>query len=450
MKKVSPWAWVPSVNFAEGIPYVIVITLSVVMYKQFGMSNGDVAFYTGWFYLPWLIKPLWSPVVDVLRTRRWWIVAMEMLVAVGLASIAFTLPLKGWLGWSMGLFWLLAFSSATHDIAADGFYMMGLNTSEQSFFVGIRSTFYRLATIAAEGGMLALIGWLTGRFSASQAEGDATRHAWMTALGVVAVLFLLLSLWHRFVLPRPENDCARTGADGGRRWASFFREFGASFATFFKKKGVLPALLFMLLFRFPEAQLTKISTLFLLDPPSAGGLGLTAAQVGLVKGTVGVIGLTLGGILGGMVASKGGLKKWLWPMVWAISLPDIVYIWLSFAQPSSLVLIASCLFIEQFGYGFGFTAYMLFLLYYARGNHETAHYAIATAFMAAGMMLPGMFAGYLQEWMGYKTFFIWITACCLVTFLVAKFIRRSLPLTPPKGGETSGGSHVTLSEEGEA
>ena len=252
MKKVSPWAWVPSVNFAEGIPYVIVITLSVVMYKQFGMSNGDVAFYTGWFYLPWLIKPLWSPVVDVLRTRRWWIVAMEMLVAVGLASIAFTLPLKGWLGWSMGLFWLLAFSSATHDIAADGFYMMGLNTSEQSFFVGIRSTFYRLATIAAEGGMLALIGWLTGRFSASQAEGDATRHAWMTALGVVAVLFLLLSLWHRFVLPRPENDCARTGADGGRRWASFFREFGASFATFFKKEGVWPALLFMLLFRSPR------------------------------------------------------------------------------------------------------------------------------------------------------------------------------------------------------
>jgi len=423
MKKTSPWAWVPSVNFAEGIPYVIVITLSVVMYKQFGMSNGDVAFYTGWFYLPWLIKPLWSPVVDMLKSRRWWIVSMEMLVAVGLASIAFTLPLKGWLGWSMGLFWLLAFSSATHDIAADGFYMMGLNTSEQSFFVGIRSTFYRLATIAAEGGMLALIGWLTGRFSANHTLDDATRRAWMTALGIVAALFLLLSLWHRFVLPRPGNDLPRTGTDSGHRWKAFFREFGASFASFFKKDGVWTALLFMLLFRFPEAQLTKISTLFLLDPPSAGGLGLTAAQVGLVKGTVGVIGLTLGGILGGMVASKGGLKKWLWPMVWAISLPDIVYIWLSFAQPSSLILIASCLFIEQFGYGFGFTAYMLFLLYYARGNHETAHYAIATAFMAAGMMLPGMFAGYLQEWMGYKTFFIWITACCLVTFLVAKFVK---------------------------
>jgi len=424
MKKTSPWTWVPSVNFAEGVPYVIVITLSVVMYKQFGMSNGDVAFYTGWFYLPWLIKPLWSPIVDILKTRRWWIVTMQMLVGVGLAAIAFTLPLKGWLAWSMGLFWLLAFSSATHDIAADGFYMMGLDEKEQSFFVGIRSTFYRLATIAAEGGMLALIGWLTGRFSAGQPLADATRHAWMAALGVAGALFIVFSLWHRLVLPHPAADHPSVKTDGeAGRWQSFFREFRSTFASFFKKDNVATALLFMLLFRFPEAQLTKISTLFLLDPVSQGGLGLTAAQVGLVKGTVGVIGLTLGGILGGIVASKGGLQKWLWPMVWAISLPDIVYIWLSIAQPSSLAVIATCLFVEQFGYGFGFTAYMLFLLYYARGSHETAHYAIATAFMAAGMMLPGMFAGYLQEWMGYRTFFIWVTACCAITFIVAKQVK---------------------------
>lgn len=439
MKKTSPWTWVPSVNFAEGVPYVIVITLSVVMYKQFGMSNGDVAFYTGWFYLPWLIKPLWSPIVGMLKTRRWWIVTMELLVGVGLAAIAFTLPLKGWLAWSMGLFWLLAFSSATHDIAADGFYMMGLNTSEQSFFVGIRSTFYRLATIASEGGVLALIGWLTGRFSNDLPMEDATRRGWMTALCIVGAVFVLFSLWHRFVLPRPADDHApeylssRNEAAGNgdevstiahdNRWKAFFREFGATFATFFKKENVGTALLFMLLFRFPEAQLTKISTLFLLDPVAEGGLGLTTAQIGLVKGTVGVIGLTLGGILGGIVASKGGLKKWLWPMVWAISLPDIVYIWLSFAQPSNLFIVGSCLFVEQFGYGFGFTAYMLFLLYYARGSHETAHYAIATAFMAAGMMLPGMFAGYLQEWMGYRTFFIWVTACCAITFLVAAWVK---------------------------
>ncbi|MBO4443371.1 MAG: MFS transporter [Bacteroidaceae bacterium] len=420
MKKVNPWAWVPTLYFAEGVPYVVVITLSVVMYKQMGLSNGDVAFYTGWFYLPWLIKPLWSPFVDLLRTRRWWITAMQLLVGVGLGAVAFTLPLSGWLQWSMGLFWLLAFSSATHDIAADGFYMMGLDASRQSFFVGIRSTFYRLATIAAEGGMLALIGLLTGRFSANAPASDATRRAWTTALCGVGVLFVLLSLYHRFVLPRPATDVP---SKESVRPAAFLREFAGSFASFFRKDNMWAALLFMLLFRLPEAQLTKMSTLFLLDPLDKGGLALSAAQVGLVKGTIGVIGLTLGGILGGIVASRGGLKRWLWPMVWAISLPDVVYIWMSYAQPSSLPLIASCLFVEQFGYGFGFTAYMLFLLYYARGSHETAHYAIATAFMAAGMMLPGMFAGYLQEWMGYRLFFIWVTACCLVTFLVTAFLR---------------------------
>ena len=422
MKKTNPWAWVPSLYFAEGVPYVIVITLSVVMYKQLGLSNGDVAFYTGWFYLPWLIKPLWSPIVGMIKTKRGWITAMQLVIAVALAAIAFTIPTKGWLQWTMGLFWLMAFSSATHDIAADGFYMMGLNSNEQSFFVGIRSTFYRLATIASEGGMLALIGWLTKRFGGEDPSADATRHAWMTALGVVAILFVLLCLWHRIALPRPIDDHASTEGKA-QNLRSFFREFATTFATFFQKDRMWAALLFMLLFRFPEAQLTKMSTLFLLDPVADGGLALSAAQVGLVKGTIGVIGLTLGGILGGIVASKGGLKKWIWPMVWAISLPDAVYIWLSFAQPSNMAIIASCLFIEQFGYGFGFTAYMLFLLYYARGSHETAHYAIATAFMAAGMMLPGMFAGYLQEWMGYRTFFIWVTACCAITFLVTAFLK---------------------------
>ena len=424
MKKVNPWAWVPSLYFAEGVPYVIVITLSVVMYKQMGLSNGDVAFYTGWFYLPWLIKPLWSPLVGIVRTSRWWITAMQLVVGVLLAAVAFTLPLHGWLAWSMALFWLLAFSSATHDIAADGFYMQALSSGDQSFFVGIRSTFYRLATIAAEGGLLALVGLLMGRFGKTMPEGSATRRAWMAALGGVAVLFVLLSLYHRFMLPR--LAAAQDAAEGEAHTVSarqFFSEFWRTFVTFFQKDRMWAALLFMLLFRLPEAQLTKMSTLFLLDPLDKGGLALTAAQVGLVKGTIGVIGLTLGGILGGIVASRGGLKRWLWPMVWAISLPDIVYIWMSYAQPSSLPLIASCLFIEQFGYGFGFTAYMLFLLYYARGNYETAHYAIATAFMAAGMMIPGMFAGYLQELMGYRMFFIWVTACCLVTFLVAAFLR---------------------------
>lgn len=407
----TPWAWVPSLYFAEGLPYVIVITLSVVMYKQLGLGNAEVAYYTGWFYLPWLIKPLWSPFVDLLKTKRWWIVSMQLLMGAGMAGIAFTLPMASYLQWTLAIFWLMAFSSATHDVAADGFYMMALDEGNQSFFVGIRSTFYRLATLAGQGGMLIVVDWLM-RHCGNE------REAWITAFFVVAVLFIVVGLYHAWQLPRPSSDVPRDFAA-----RDLLKEFGRTFVSFFQKEGALPALLFMLLFRLPEAQLAKMGVLFLMDPTSEGGLGLTLEQIGVIQGTLGPIGLTLGGILGGVCISRGGLKRWLWPMVWAISLPDIVYVYLSYAQPANLYVISSCLFIEQLGYGFGFTAYMLFLIYYARGTHETAHYAIATAFMAAGMMLPGMMAGALQEWMGYRGFFIWVMACCAVTFIVSGFLK---------------------------
>ena len=412
MKKISPWAWIPTLYFAQGLPYVAVMTISVIMYKRLDISNAELAFYTGWLNLPWVIKPLWSPFIDLIKTKRWWITWMQLLIGAGLAGIAFTLPTEYFFQLTLAVFWLLAFSSATHDIAADGFYMLGLDTHEQALFVGIRSTFYRIATIAGQGLLIMLAGHL------ETATGNIP-FAWSITFMVLAGLFLGLWAYHKFILPCPDSDKAAREVST----AALMHEFWATFVSFFQKKQAGIAILFMLLYRLPEAQLAKMSIPFLIDPTTEGGMGLTTEQIGFVQGTVGIIGLTLGGILGGIAVSRHGLKRWLWPMVWAISLPDIVYVYLSYVQPSSLLLVNTCIFIEQFGYGFGFTAYMLYLIYFADGEHKTAHYAIRTAFMALGMMIPGMAAGWLQEVMGYQMFFIWIMICTLATFGVTALLK---------------------------
>lgn len=412
MKKTSPWAWIPTLYFAQGLPYVAVMTISVIMYKRLGISNAELAFYTGWLNLPWVIKPLWSPFIDLIKTKRWWITWMQLLIGAGLAGIAFTIPTDYFFQLTLAVFWLMAFSSATHDIAADGFYMLGLSSHEQALFVGIRSTFYRIATIAGQGLLIMLAGHL-------EKTTNNIPFSWSITFMVLAGLFLALWGWHQFILPRPDSD--KTAREVST--STLLQEFGATFVSFFRKKQAGIAILFMLLYRLPEAQLAKMSIPFLIDPVSEGGLGLTTEQIGFVQGTVGIIGLTLGGILGGIAVSRHGLKRWLWPMVWAISLPDIVYVYLSYVQPTSLMLVNTCVFIEQFGYGFGFTAYMLYLIYFADGEHKTAHYAICTAFMALGMMIPGMAAGWLQEVMGYQGFFIWIMACTLATFGVTALLK---------------------------
>ena len=413
----NPWMWIPTLYLAQGIPFVAVMTVSVIMYKRLGISNTDIAFYTSWLYLPWVIKPLWSPVVDILKTKRFWTVAMQLLVGAGLASIALTLPLPKFFQYTIAIFWLMAFSSATHDIAADGFYILALTQKQQSFFVGIRSTFYRIAMITGQG----LIVMLAGFFESSAFAGSAGNIslAWSATFFILAVLFITFCVYHRFILPYPVSD---TGAVSVA-YRGFIDEFLKTFVSFFKKEKIGFILAFLLLYRFAEAQLVKLAPPFLLDLPEVGGLGMTTSEIGFVYGTVGVIALTLGGILGGIVAARKGLRFWLWWMVLSINIPNLVYVYLSHALPESLWIVSACVAIEQFGYGFGFTAYMLFMLYTAKGRHPTAHYAICTGFMAMGMMLPGMFSGWVQEMIGYQNFFTWVCIATVPCFLVAKFIH---------------------------
>ncbi|HZK03678.1 MAG TPA: MFS transporter [Bacteroidaceae bacterium] len=409
--KSKPWGWVPTLYFSEGFPYVLIVTVSVLMFKKLDVDNSTITLYTGWLYLPWVIKPIWSPFVDLLKTKRWWILITQFLLGSGLAGIAFSIPTTNFFQWTMAIFWLLAFSSATHDIAADGFYMLGLTEGEQSFFVGIRNTFYRIASIAGQGGLLIIAGLLEKRF------GDTTK-AWSITFITAAGLMILLALYHSVILPKPLDDKLQQKEN-----KKILVAFWNTFIMYFKKPHIVTSLLFILFYRLPEAQLLKISPLFLLDSVGQGGLNLSTDQVGVAQGTVGVLGVLIGGILGGAAISRKGLSYWLWPMVLAISVPDIVYVYLSFFPTTNLWLISICIFIEQLGYGFGFTAYAIFLIYFAKGDHKTSHYAISTGIMALGMMLPGMISGWIQELLGYKMFFIWIMICCSVTFIVAALIK---------------------------
>ena len=604
-KSVSPWAWIPSLYLAEGLPFVAVMTVSGTMYKRLGISNTDIALYTSVLYLPWVIKPLWSPFVDMLKTKRWWIFTMQLFIGAGFGGIAFTIPLPFYLQSTLAFFMLLAFSSATHDIAADGFYMLALDTNKQAMYIGIRNTFYRIATLMGQGVLIILAGfletasgaeplkiqievmpnysphaliipympnlventgnmmfladkkvlnigtqkinkdtlkaflneikvlnekngfilkeeerkdetvnffskhwsehvskpfgnWIKTNFgekketvvsnevgnigilavhlskkpeagknmalnttlnkgdkSISLIQGDrlifnennwnkpaymvfqadakltgSTKaeykglsgnipFAWSITFFIMAGLFILFGIYHKFKLPEPDSDKLPAQVTA----KSILKNFGVTLWLFFKKPHALAAIFFMLTFRFSEAQLVKMINPFLLDSKDIGGLGLTTGQIGFVYGTIGIIGLTLGGITGGIAASRGGLKKWLWPMTFSMLLTSATFVYLSFSQTNNLWVINACVFIEQFGYGFGFTAYMLYLMYYSGGEHKTAHYAICTGFMALGMMLPGMFAGWLQELLGYNHFFIWIMICSIIPIIAVSLLK---------------------------
>ena len=406
----SPWAWVPTLYLLQGLPYVVVMTLSVVMYKNLGLSNTDIAIYTSWLYLPWVIKPLWSPIIELLGTRRRWIWGLQFMVGALLAMVALSLPTASWVQVSLAVLWLMAFASASHDIAADGYYLLAMSTHQQATFVGIRSTFYRVANIAGQGGLVYLAGELTER------SGSAV-WAWQVVMAVLAMGFFAVAAYHAWRLPYPAQD--RAGLLRAGLWIEFLEVLKA----YFRKPAIAVFVAYLLLYRFPEAQLLKLATPFLLDSPEAGGLGLSTREVGVAYGTVGLIALTLGGIAGGLLIARFGLKACLWPLVWGMHLPNVVFLAMALWPPSSLLTVSVALAVEQFGYGVGFAAYLMVMILMADGAHKTAHYAICTGFMALGMMVPGFWSGWLQEQIGYVGFFAWVMVAAVPSFIMTAMIR---------------------------
>ena len=409
-EKINGWFWVPSLYFIEGLPYVFVMSVSVIFYKKLGLSNSQIAFYTSWLYLPWIIKPLWSPVVEIFATKRKWIVATQFIIGLAFGGIAFSLVTDSTFRYSLLFFSLIAFASATHDIAADGFYILAQSPKNQAKFVGIRSAFYRVAMITGQGLFVILAGKLETAFG-------NVKSAWLVVYLIVFSVFLIFSLYHKFILPKEKNSQTENKTSG------YVKLFVKPFMDFFKKNQIGVVIAFLLLYRFSEAQLVKLATPFMLDYLQKGGLGLTTSEIGVIYGTIGVIFLVLGGILGGFVIAKDGLKRWLYPMLFMINLPNAVYLFFAIFQPQNLFIIASGVAFEQFGYGFGFTAYLVYAMFISEGEFATSHYAIATGFMALGMMLPGMISGYLQEALGYVNFFLWVVIATLPSFWIAKFVK---------------------------
>ncbi len=415
MKKISipknPWFWIPTLYFAEGIPYFVVNSVSDAMFKNLGMPNAQLTLLTSLISLPWVIKPLWSPFMDVIKTKRWWILSMQIIITVLFAALALSVS-PNVFGWTLVLFFITAFASATHDIAADGFYMLALEDYDQKFFVGVRSTAYKIATVFGQGVLIYIAGVLITKY-------ENVPLAWTITLGICMVLFGLLSFWHTKSLPKVE----KTGAEN-KTSSQIFSEFARSWVTFFQKPGVVMAIVFMLLYRLPEAFSLKLIKPFMMDPVEVGGLGMSLENIGLGYGTIGAIALAVGGFLGGIYVAEVGLKRSMWPMSLSLALPCAVYLILAIIQPKKLWIVYTLVGIDQFGYGFGFTAYTLYMMKFADGEFKTSHYAICTAFMALSMMLPGFVAGWIQESIGYVGFFIMVMVCCLATVIVTYFARR--------------------------
>lgn len=394
----SPWQYIPSLYFTSGVPYVIINTVSVIFYKKLGISNADIAFWTSFLYLPWVIKMFWGPIVDTYSTKRRWIIYTQLASCCCLLILALCLQLPNFFFISLSILTLGALLSATYDIATDGFYLLALTPAQQAFYTGIRSLFYRLAVIFGSGFLVFLAGFIEKRW-------NNIALSWTCSLGLTAVVLIILLILHHLILPVPKSDQVRQTQVVDQI------QFVKIITTYFQQPKIIAILTFILLYRLGEAMLLKMSSLFLLDSHQVGGLGLNTSDVGLVYGTFGVMSLIIGGILGGLVIAKYGLKKCIWPMALALNLPDLFYVYMAYAKPT-LTLVYPLVALEQFGYGFGFSAFSVYLMYISQGEYKTSHFAISTGIMALGMMLPGIVSGYLQNLLEYPAFFILV---CLLT-----------------------------------
>ena len=437
----SPWCWVPTLYFAEGVPYFLVTSVSVTLFTQLGVPNGEMALFTSLITFPWVLKPLWSPFVDVLRTKRWWVLVMQVAMAAAMLGVALavagcafpkaegTLTIPATVAIALVFFTITAFASATHDIAADGYYMIALTEQQQSAFVGLRSTFYKIANIFCQSALLLIVGYLQ-RYTTVAAS-------WTYVLLGCSGMLAALAAWHAWAM-RADKGRSRKNLSNlstlsapnasmalPSNSATIFREVGETFVSFFRKPQIALALCFMLVYRLPEALLLKLCNPFFLAKQADGGLELTVATVGEIYG-IGVVLMLAGGIAGGLLVSRWGLKKTFIPLALWLTLPCIVYVYLAAGQPTSFWLIALCIGIEQLGYGLGYTICMVYMMRFADGAHKTAHFSLCTAFMFLGLLLPGLVAGYVEQATGYLGFFWVVMVCCIPSIAVAVAVWRKL------------------------
>lgn len=419
-KQISPVYWVPTVYFAMGLPFVALSMVSVLMFSDMNISNAQIAFWTSLVMLPWTLKPLWSPFLEMFKTKKYFVVITQMITGISFALVALSLPLPDFFCWSIAWMGVIAFSGATHDIAGDGVYLTELDATTQAKYIGWQGAFYNLAKILTNGALVYLAGYLKNTLGTIQ--------AWMVIMGICSVIMIVLSLYHIRILP--------SGGGASRKinnTQEALKMLWEVIRTFFRKKHILWYICFIILYRFAEGFAVKIVPLFLKAPVTQGGLGLDIETIGIIYGTFGAAAFVLGSILGGYYISSVGLKKSLIPLCCAFNIPFIVYLLLAIYQPANPCFIGAGIVLEYFGYGFGFVGLMLFMMQQvAPGKHQMAHYAFATGIMNLGVMLPGMISGYMSDWLGYRDFFIWVLIATIPAFLVTIFVPFTYADAPKK------------------